>query len=139
MTRQDFYSYKERSLNKFCYKVVNNESSNAMLSKRRKIRDEVNFSALPVSVQDRLATSDSYDIGSRVFYVLGAIPVMVIDEVLAQALSLLVNPYREVILLYYFLDLSFARISLLLDVPYTTVEYRYAAAMKRLKDIIRSL
>ena len=73
------------------------------------------------------------------FYVQGYIPILVTDGLLVKALSYLINPLREVVLLYFFLDLKFSAIALLLKLPYTTVTYRFDTALTRLKDILESL
>lgn len=139
MTRAAFYEYKERSLIHFCYEVVKHEASDARREIERKSRKEVNFSAIAPAVLEQFSIEDHYNIESHVFYVQGVIPVMVTDGLLITALSYLLNPLREVVLLYYFLDLKFSAIALLLKIPYATVSYRFNAALNRLRDILESL
>lgn len=139
MTKIEFYAYKEQAFNKFCYTVIKHEGINAIHEKARRIRNEINFSSVAPAILEQLSADDRYDIESRVFYVQSIIPILVIDGLLAEALSLLVNPLREVVLLHYFLDLKLPDIALLLKIPYSTVKYRLAAALARLKDILESL
>ena len=139
MTRADFQAYKERSLNRFCYEVIKNEGADARREIARRIRKEINFAAVDPAVLERMSVEDTYYLESHVFYVQGYIPILVTDGLLAKALSFLINPLREVVLLYFFLDLKFTAIALLLKIPYTTVTYRFEAALTRLKDILESL
>ena len=139
MTRADFQAYKERSLNRFCYEVIKNEGADARREIARRIRKEINFAAVDPAVLERMSVEDTYNLESHVFCVQGYIPILVTDGLLAKALSFLINPLREVVLLYFFLDLKFTAIALLLKIPYTTVTYRFEAALTRLKDILESL
>ena len=139
MTRADFQAYKERSLNRFCYEVIKNEGADARREIARRIRKEINFAAVDPAVLERMSVEDTYNLESHVFYVQGYIPILVTDGLLAKALSFLITPLREVVLLYFFLDLKFTAIALLLKIPYTTVTYRFDAALTRLKDILESL
>ena len=139
MTRAEFRAYKERSLNRFCYEVIKNEGADARREIARRIRKEINFAAVDPAVLERMSVEDTYNLESHVFYVQGHIPILVTDGLLAKALSFLINPLREVVLLYFFLDLKFTAIALLLKIPYTTVTYRFDTALTRLKDILESL
>lgn len=139
MTKQELYHYKEHSFIGFCITTVKNEGKDAKKEISRRAQHELPFSAFPESFIATLGKRDHYKTDSLIFYVRGNIPIIVIDDLLARALSLLNPSLRDVILLHFFLDLGFTKISLLLDIPPSTVRYRYTAGLIRLKEIFEGI
>ena len=139
MKHQEFYRYKEETLDSFCKRLIKNEGKDARKEIARRAQHETLLSSLSASALAKLTTKDQYDLESWVFYVQGSIPIIVVDDKLAQALSLLNPSLRDVILLYYFLDLDMSRIALLLKISLGAVHYRYTAALVRLKEIMEKL
>ena len=138
MKRAEFQIYKMQTFDSFCKHLIRNEATDIKRKKAQRAKHETNFSDLSNALRVQLAARDKYDLDSWVFYVKGKIPVIVIEENLARALALLSPRLRDVILLYFFLDLTLNHIALLLDIPFSTAQYRYAAALARLKEIMES-
>ena len=138
MKRKDFQIYKMQTFDSFCKRLIKNEVIDIQRKISHRAKHEIIFSELSNALRAQLAVRDEYDLDSWVFYAKGKIPIVVIDENLARALALLTPSFRDVILLYYFLDMTLTHIALLLDIPFSTAQYRYTAALVRLKEIMES-
>jgi RNA polymerase sigma-70 factor (ECF subfamily) len=66
-----------------------------------------------------------------------ACPLEAGDEEVLRAVTGLPVKYREVILLYYYQEMTLREIAILLNVPQATVSTRLARARARLKDALK--
>lgn len=71
----------------------------------RRSRREALFCELPELVIDKMGTCDEYETDSTAFSVCG-IDIRVLDDKLALALSKLSEKKRNILLMYYFLEMS---------------------------------
>ena len=78
---------------------------------------------------------DEYDLDTCNFRVLGY-DVEVKDALIAEALNLLSDKKREVVLLAYFLDMSDTEIAKLLNLRQSTIHYHRTSSLKSLKEFL---
>ena len=126
---------KLQMFDSFCKKVLKNEVCNYYNELARLQSKEVNFSELPAQITRQLSTLDKYFATERAFNVLG-LDVIVTNESIAAALENLPEHKRDIILLYYFLELSDEEISRKLSMIRSTVQYRRTNALRELKKMI---
>ena len=101
---------KQYAFNSFCKQVLKNEARDCYDTIKRLRTKEVLFSELSKSEFDQLSKTDKYFFTEQAFRVLGY-DVIVTSENIAQALRNLPERNRNIILLYYFLELSDGEIS----------------------------
>ena len=136
MTREQFYTYQEQTFDSFVKTVIKNKSIDIIREYARQAAREIPLSDVsPSELFDQAAIIDTYHLYSRAFSVQNCI-VRVHDPVIGELLQYLTPQRREVILLYYFLDLNDTEISRLLKIDNTTVKYRRSTALKRLKEMM---
>lgn len=101
-------------------------------TKQRQLR-EVTFSELSPEEENQLFVCDDYfaeDNAEQSFVVGGK---EITAELLAEALHSLPEEKREIVLLYYFFDMSEREIAKFCNIPRTTVQTRRTSSMKLLK------
>ena len=123
MTREQFYTYQEQTFDAFTRKVIRNKSIDIFREYSRQARREVPLSVFSIDeLGVQASVSDVYRPYSKDYYVQNQL-VRVYDPLVGELLQNLPPQRREVILLYYFLDLNDAEIGRLLQIDNTTAKY----------------
>ena len=121
------------AFNGYCKRALENEMLAAKRDMKRQQRREVTFSNLTPEEEQQLYTCDEYfanDEAEKSFVVAGK---EITAKLLAEALHSLPEEKREVVLLYYFFDMSEREIAKFCNIPRTTVQTRRTSSMKLLK------
>ena len=113
------------AFNGFCKLALRREAMNAHRDTKQRQLREVTFSDLSPEEENQLFVCDEYfaDDEAEQSFVVGGKEITA--KLLAEALHSLPEEKREVVLLYYFFDMS--------DIPRTTVQTRRTSSMKLLK------
>lgn len=119
----------------FCKKVLRNEARDYLDEMKRKNNREIPFSALPLEAMEQFATYDCYFAEERTFHILGC-SVYVDDADLAEAIAALPKDKQDIILLFYFLEMSDYEIAKRLNMIRRSVTYRRTSTLKLLKELI---
>ena len=119
----------------FCKKVLRNEARDYLDELARQRNREISFSDLPVEVMEQLSVCDDYFADDRTFDVLGNTVQIASDE-LAEAIAALPKQKRDIILLYYFLDMPDGEIAKALNMVRSSVAYRRSATLKLLRELM---
>ncbi|WP_052740268.1 MULTISPECIES: RNA polymerase sigma factor [Christensenella] len=118
--------------------MIRNEARNYYLEKKRKRDHETSLEMLSEQELEQLAALTAYDeyaLDEYVFSVLGN-EIKITDEEIAAALNALPEDKRNIILLFYFLDLTDREIGKLLSLMRRTVTKRRASTLEKLKKIM---
>ena len=127
---------KQRVFDCFCKKVLRNEARDCYDEIKRLRDKEVSFSELSAHELEQLSTTDKYFATEQIFNVLGN-DVIVTDESIAEALrNLPEQRNRDIILLYYFLELSDGEIGKKLDMIRSKVQYKRTRTLQELKKMM---
>lgn len=132
---EQFMEHIEYAFNAFCKIVLRHEAINAWRDLKRKEGREISLDYLMSERYFEPSAMDSYFEKvdkPTIFPVLGK-EVIVDNERLAKALSRLPKLYREVLLLYYFLDYRDEAIGSLYGRCRSTINHRRNLALKRLR------
>lgn len=105
MKPQSHEEHIRHTFDAFCKKVLRNEARDYLDEIARKRSREISLSELPVEVMEQLAVYDCYFVEDSAFHILGC-TVYVDSPELAQAIAALPKDKQEVILLFYFLEMS---------------------------------
>lgn len=135
MKPQSHQEHIRHTFDAFCKKVLRNEARDYLDEMNRKINREIPFSALPVEAMEQFASYDRYFTEERTFRILGC-TVYVDDADLAEAISALPKDKQDVILLFYFLEMSDYEIAKRLNILRRSVTYRRTSTLKLLKELI---
>jgi len=127
---------KQYAFNSFCKQVLKNEARDCYDAIKRLRTKEASFSELSARELEQLATQDKYFQSEQTFSVLGY-EVVVTNENIAQALQNLPERNRDIILLYYFLDLSDGEIGKKLNLIRSTVQYQRSIALRELTKLLK--
>lgn len=139
MTREQFYTYLEQSLDSFIKTVARNKSIDILREYARQADREARLSDLsPSEIGKHASVTDSYRLYSKPYKVCNYV-IQVSDPVVGEALQYLTPQRREVILLYYFLELTDVEIGRLLHIDNTTAQYRRRSALKQLKKLVEDM
>lgn len=126
---------KRHSFDAYCKRLVKNEAIDIQRRNAWQGRKEISFSELPQKDLLRLQYMDSYDSGQNVFSLLDT-HVVIENEDLGAALAKLSPERRNVVLLSYLLDMKDREIAEQLDLSLSTVQYRRASALTRLRKLM---
>ena len=128
-------SYEQRVQNQFggfCTRVLKNAAKNILKEYTRQRDHEKSLDELS---PDELAQAASYFQDEYVFEVLGQ-KVIVVGDLLAEALSQLPEDKRDVILLSYFLGMTDREISEQLNVVRQAISKRRSGILKELREYL---
>lgn len=119
----------------YCKKVLRNEARDYLDELERRRSREISLSELPVEVMERMSTYDRYFQEDNAFCILGC-TVFVDDTELAEAIAALPRDKQDIILLFYFLEMSDYEIAKRLNMVRRSVTYRRTSTLKLLKELI---
>jgi len=138
MTPQEFVTYQEQTFDSYAKRLIRNEGADAKKALARRARREAQLSALSVGELSALAGEDGYCLEKVTVFARGK-EVNVFDAVLGQALSFLPPKWREVLVLYYFLDESDAQIAEKLHMTTSGISFRRKTALARLREALEAM
>jgi RNA polymerase sigma factor (sigma-70 family) len=134
----DFQEHKQRAFDAYCKKVLRNAARDIYKRLARQAEREISLSDLPENGAGVIAVMDEYFQAEQEFEALG-FTIAIKSELLAEALRLLPERQREIILRYYFLDMNDREIGETSGAVRNTVSYQRNAALKKLKQIMEGL
>ena len=135
MKSQSHEEHIRHTFDAFCKKVLRNEARDYLDEIVRKRSREISLSELPAEAMAQFAAYDRYFAEDSAFDILGC-TVYVDNPELAQAISALPKDKQEVILLFYFLEMSDYEIARRLNMIRRSVTYRRTSTLKLLKEWI---
>lgn len=140
MTMEDFRLYHEKNFDSFSKSTIKSASARIRKELATQAEREVELSALPFQVMQRLCTEDTYpDEEEHVVFSVQGRTVIVRDSLLTRALFSLPPKRRDVLLLFYFTDQNDPQIGRLLHISTSTVNRRRSTALNRLKEILEAM
>ena len=119
----------------FCVKVLKNEARCIQREYARRREQEKPLDDLTASELEQTATWDKYFMDEHVFEVQG-LPVVVADDLLAEAIAQLPEGKRDVILLSYFLGMTDREISEKLHIVHQSVSKRRLVTLIELYEYL---
>ena len=138
MDLQEFQKHKQHTFDAYCKKVLKCAARDIYRRMKRQAEREISLSDLTENGVELAAVMDEYFEEERQFEALG-FNIIVKSELLAEALRLLPERQREIILRYYFLDMNDREIGETSGAVRNTVSYQRNAALKKLKEILEGL
>ena len=127
--------HKQHAFDAFCKRTIRNESANAFRQVRVQQDRFVSLSDLPEEGSEALATYDLYPWEYTSFPVDGDV-ILIKDDRLADALTVLPQSLRDIFLMYWFLELADREIGERLSLPRRTVNHRRQRAYELLKELM---
>ena len=126
---------KRHSFDAYCKRLIKNEAIDIQRRNTWQGKKEVSFSELSKKDLLRLQYMDTHDSDRSVFSVLDS-NVVIENEDLGAALAELSPERRNVVLLFYLLDMKDREIAEQLDLSLSTVQYRRTSALARLRKLM---
>ena len=127
--------HKRHTFDSFCKKVLKNEARDHYDEMKRKRNREVSFSELSGQAMNMLFVMDEYPSDKFSFNVMGY-DVAIENELIAQALKVLSQEKRNIILLSHFLDMTDGEIAEKLNLVRRTVQYKRTISLQELKKFM---
>jgi len=119
----------------FCKKVLRCEARTIYRQITRLAEHEISLTEFPEDGADLFSFVDEYGFENQQFNVFG-FDVAIKNELLAEALRLLPEQRRDIILLYYFLGMSDREIGVMLNILHRTISYKRTSSLKKLRKIM---
>ena len=129
MKPSSFQTTIENQFDYICKRAMEDERKNYMLYLSRIAKREVSFSDVGDYLVSQFATTDNYSTDFQIF-TLNGLSVGVENDLLSEALRELPDKKREILLLFYFMDMSDSEIADLLKLNRSTV-YRHRTRVRR--------
>ena len=126
---------KNKIFDHYCRKVLRNEAYDCFRKIQRYRKKEVSFSDLSEEEIKKIKVEDEYDLDYQKYKVLG-FDVIVKDVLLSEALNLLSEKKRNVILLAYFFDMTDYEIAEYLKLKQSTIHYHRTSSLEILKKFL---
>lgn len=138
MDSQAFDEHVRHTFDAYCKKVIRNRARDIFRELERQTEREVSLSEFPDNGAALATVLDDYFADERRFETLG-FNISIKSELLTEALRLLPDGQREIILRHYFLGMTDREIGETSDAVRRTVSYQRAAALKKLKRIMEEI
>lgn len=126
---------KQHIFDSYCKTILRNEARNYYNHLRTKRQHEISFSDLSEEQLEQIAIMPNHLSIPLVSKLLG-LDIMIDDLDIAQALMKLSEDKREIILLYYFLDMNDREIGNQLQAIQQTIHYRRKNILRELRRIL---
>ena len=110
MKPSSFQTTIENQFDYICKRAMEDERKNYMLYLSRIAKREVSFSDVGDYLVSQFATTDNYSTDFQIF-TLNGLSVGVENDLLSEALRELPDKKREILLLFYFMDMSDSEIA----------------------------
>lgn len=110
MTPDRHEEHKQHTFDSFCKKVLKCEAYNGYREISRRQAHEITFSELPEEAMEQLAIYDRYAWEYTPFTVGGDV-ILIENDRLAEALAALPEEDRDILLMYWFLDMADSEIA----------------------------
>ena len=127
--------HKQHTFDAFCKRTIRNESATTFRQIRVQQDRFVSLSDLPEEGSEALATYDLYPWEYTSFPVDGDV-ILIKDDRLADALTVLPQSLRDIFLMYWFLELADREIGEKLSLPRRTVNHHRQRAYELLKELM---
>ena len=119
----------------FCKEVLRCEARTIYRQMARLADHEISLTEFLEDGVNLFASEDEYSFDRQQFSVLG-FDIAIKNDLLAEALRLLPEQRRDIILLYYFLGLNDREIGELLNILHRTISYKRTSSLKKLRKIM---
>lgn len=138
MTQVEFQQYQEQTFDSYMKRLIRNEGRNAKRELARRAEREVSLSALPYDELPAVSHEDRYHLEKLGVHIKGG-EVEVFDRLLGQAVMSLAPKWRDVIVMYYFLDMTDEKIGGILQLTTGAIRHRRQTALERLKTMLEDM
>ncbi len=135
LTPDRHYEHKQHTFDCFCKKVLKCEAYSGYRQNSRRREHELSLSELPEETMEQLATYDRYPWDYTPFCIDGDV-ILIENEHLAGALNALPPEGRNILLMYYFLELADREIAERLHLARKTVNNRRLRTCRLLKELM---
>lgn len=136
MNNHDYKQSKVHAFDSFCKTVIRNAARDYYRAMRRRMNDETFFSELATHEADILCTYDEYFTDENTFHVAND-TVIVRDDDIVDALKKLPADKRDIILLYYFTQMSDSEIAKLLNMVRRTVTEQRNSILSIMRELMQ--
>lgn len=127
-----------KQFDSFCKTVLKNEANDFKREQKRLLKYEVCFSELKQDQLEQLLIADDWMESAEMFHIF-EYDIEVRDELLYEALNLLLETKRNVILLSFFMELKDVEIAKQLNLVSSTIFHHKTSSLQKLKKIIEEL
>ena len=127
-----------KQFDSFCKTVLKNEANDFKREQKRLLKYEVCFSELKQDQLEQLLIADDWMESAEMFHIF-EYDIEVRDELLYEALKLLSETKRNVILLSFFMELKDVEIAKQLNLVPSTIFHHKTSSLQKLKKIIEEL
>ena len=132
-------TYEDRVQNQFggfCARVLKNEARNIDREFNIRFKNEKSIEELTEAELIQLAVEDNYFLSDKTFTVLDDIKVVIKDDDLAEALRMLPQNKRDIILLSYFVGLSDKELGERMNTLRQTISKRRTSTLRELRKYL---
>ena len=135
MELERHYEHKRHTFDSYCKKVLKNEASNIFRQLRIRQDRFVSLSDLAEEADEQFASYDVYPWEYTPFPLDGDV-ILIWDDRLAGALNAMPQDGRNILLMYWFLEMAGREIGEKLSLPRRTVNNRRLRAYAMLKELM---
>ena len=129
------YEHKQHAFDSFCKKVLKCEACNGYREISRRKKHSIPFSELPEDAMEQLAAYDRYPWEYNTF-ILGGDVILIENDLLADALNALPQDNRDILLMYWFLEMADREIAERMNLARRTINNRRLKSYRLLKELM---
>ena len=127
--------HKQHAFDSFCKKVLKCEACNGYREISHRKKHSIPFSELPEDAMEQLAAYDRYPWEYNTF-ILGGDVILIENDLLADALNALPQDNRDILLMYWFLEMADREIAERMNLARRTINNRRLKSYRLLKELM---
>ena len=135
MTPDRHKEHKQHTFDSFCKRAIKYEALNAYRQIRYRRNCEISLSELPEEIMEQLAVYDRYPWEYHSFTARGTV-ILIENDLLADALNQLSQENREILLMYWFFEMTDREIADYLHLARKTVNNCRLKSYRLLKELM---
>ena len=128
-------THKQHTFDSFCKKVLVHEANNGHRDINRRASIEISMSDLPEEAMEQLAVYDDYPWEHTAFHI-GDDVILIKNDRLAEALEAIPEKERNIILMYWFLEMADREIAMRMNMARRTVNTHRQKAYQLLRKLM---
>ena len=127
--------HKQHAFDSFSNKFLKREAGNGYREISRRKKHSIPFSELPEDAMEQLAAYDRYPWEYNTF-ILGGDVILIENDLLADALNALPQDNRDILLMYWFLEMADREIAERMNLARRTINNRRLKSYRLLKELM---
>ena len=137
MRKNEYEQYICQTFDSYCKKILKNEARDILREYERQRSKEVFILDLVFNEYSSLCSIDDFSVDHD-YFIIGDNEIVIKNDKIANALRMLPDRSRDIILMAYFLDMCDSEIAESMSMIRSTVQYQRTKSLKKIREFLEN-